>query len=297
MPFFEEFENPLTNEIERRSKIFNPARMNDNDFLDAGYAIQFTEMAEWQRRQLVNGDWDVVPGSYFDCFSTDRHVVKPFTIPSHWQRFRSLDWGFRQPFSVGWWCVSDGTEVVARDGTKYVFEEGAIIRYREWYGAKVGKRGPINQGIRMAPEDVADQILTYEIGETIAYGVADPSIWRSDGGPSVAEKMAIAGVRWQKAANDRQLGSTLMYARISKGLLYVWDTCTAFVRTVPALETDEKKPEEYMKQGEDHVGDEARYASASRPTVNTKDPIPRVHLPTLGELFNPKGDGRVRDII
>jgi len=298
VPFDEEFKNPLDGSIQHRSKIFIPARMTDNKYLDAAYAIQFTEMNEWQRRQLVNGDWDVVPGSYFDCFSTLIHVVKPFTIPEHWMRFRSIDWGFRQPFSIGWWCISDGTQVLARDGTEYAFNRGAMIRYREWYGAKVGKRGPINQGIRMAPEDVAEQILTYEIGETIEYGVADPTLWRSDGGDSVAQKMANAGVRWRKAANDRQMGSTLMYARIAKGYMYVWDTCTAFIRTVPALEVDDKKPEEYQKKGEDHVGDEARYASASRPRIKEKEKIPTVHLPTLDELFAPSREtGTQRDYL
>ncbi|GAG84407.1 unnamed protein product, partial [marine sediment metagenome] len=165
VPFYEEFENPLTGTKEKRSKIFIPAQMNDNSYLDAGYAIQFTEMPAWQRRQLVNGDWDVVPGAFFDCFNSSVHILKPFTIPSHWQRFRSLDWGYRTPFSVGWWAVADNTPVFARDGTQYRFKEGAIIRYREWYGAKEGKRGPVNQGIRMPPEDVAEQILTYERGE------------------------------------------------------------------------------------------------------------------------------------
>ncbi len=89
-----------------------------------------------------------------------------------------------------------------------------------------------------------------------------------------------------------------MYARISKGYMYVWDTCVAFIRTVPALEVDDKKPEEYQKKGEDHVGDEARYASASRPRVKEKDKIPTVHLPTLDELFAPSRDpGPQRDYL
>ena len=286
--FYDEFPNPLTGELARRSKIYIPARMDDNKHLDTGYSMQFQELPEWQRKQLVEGDWNVIPGAYFDCFRSDAHVVKQFTIPRHWQRFTSMDWGYRQPFSIGWWAVADDTPVRSRDGTTYIFNEGAIIRYREWYSAKKGQRGWTNQGEKIAPEDVARRMLSLEEGEDIGYRTADPSVWRSDGGPSVAERFATNGIFWERGVNDRQLGCTSMYARLKNGLMYVMDSCQHFVRTVPTVETDEKKPEEYKKAGEDHVADEARYASASRPEVFERPGYTdtRLHLPTLDECFS-----------
>lgn len=270
------------------SKIFIPARMTDNRYLDSNYAAQFAEMPEWQRRQLVEGDWDTIPGAFFDCWDSER-VILPFQIPRHWTRFRSMDWGYRTPFSVAWWAVSDGSPVIDKEGTQRVYPEGCMIRYREWYGAKTAQRGGwTNIGLRLEPEEVARRMLDMEAGEEIAYGVADPSIWRSDGGPSVAEKMANSGVYWQRAANDRASGSAMMYQRIARKMLLVFDTCTAFIRLLPQAETDDKKAEEYKKQGADHVIDCARYACASRPMVTyaTQRRPQGWALPTLDDVLS-----------
>jgi len=289
--FEDRFISELTGKEIIKTKIFIPAKMTDNRFLDAGYEIQFSDLPKWQQAQLVSGDWNIVPGSFFDCYNSNLHVVAPFAIPTWWQRFRSLDWGYATPFSVGWWAVADDTKVTAKDGVEYQFEPGTIIRYREWYGAKKDRKnsGYLNQGLRMEPEKVAEQIRMMETGETIAYGVADPSLWRGrDGGKSNAERFAEKRIYWQPAANDRQAGSTQMYARMNTNTLFVFDTCTEFQRLVPAVVTDEKKPEEYKKVGEDHLPDEVRYACMSRPSIRRAPELPKQGyvLPTMDDLNN-----------
>lgn len=248
-------------------KVFIPAGMADNRFLDNNYQVQFSELPDWQRKQLVEGDWNVVPGAYFDCFSTLKNVVPPFTIPGHWQRFRSMDWGYATPFAIHWWAVADETPVLAKDGSELTFPPGAMICYREWYGAQRGKYGPVNKGLRLDPRALGRRISQLEAGEKIDYGTADPSMWRSDGGLSVAEQMAETGVSWQKAANERAAGAQQMYTRIKTGMLYVFSTCEDFIRIVPTMVTDEKKPEEYLKEGQDHIPDSVRYACMTRPSV------------------------------
>ena len=54
-----------------------------------------------------------------------------------------------------------------------------MVRYREWYG--LGARA--GEGLRLTAELVAAGIAGRERGETIAFGIADPSIFREDGGP------------------------------------------------------------------------------------------------------------------
>lgn len=270
-----------------RSFIFIPATMRDNKYIDANYEAQFRELPEYQRRQLVEGDWDTVAGAYFDCFSTKDHVIPPVHIPAHWTRFRSMDWGFRQPFAIYWYAVADETPVMGKDGT-YKFDEGTLICYREWYGVQPGeKRGWTMKGLRIEPEEVAAGILDRETGEQIAYGVADPSCWRSDGGPSVIEKMAKQGVHWQRASNERALGSQLLYQRIATGKFYVSEACEHLIRTLPVVETDPKKPEEYLKCGFDHGVDSLRYGSATRPRVNTITRHKGMMLPTMNDLMKP----------
>lgn len=79
----------------------------------------------------------MIAGAFFECFSRETHVVEPFRVPDHWLRFASFDWGSAEPFSVGWYAVSDGKRL--RDG-RY-FPAGALIRYREWYGASAPNVG------------------------------------------------------------------------------------------------------------------------------------------------------------
>ena len=255
------------------STIFIPARMSDNEYLDTGYAGQFNTLPDHLAKMLRDGDWDVVPDAFFSGAWSPERVIRPFRIPDHWTRFRSVDWGFATPFSVGWWAVSDGTvsNVPA----------GALVRYREWYGAQTDRRTGkfLNVGLRMDGDQVGREIVKRslmvvdgkEVPEKIAYTVADPSMWRVDSGPSQAEKMARAGVPLLKADNKREAGWQEMYERMKGGMLLVFEGCRQFINTVPALQTDDKNPEDVLKAPHDHVGDEARYGCMSRPWVKGKE--------------------------
>jgi hypothetical protein len=221
----------------------------------------------------LKGDWDVIAGAFFPEWSRERHVIAPRELPKHWMRFRSIDWGSARPFSVQWWAVSDG-EVpgIAR---------GCMVQYREWYGMAPGQP---NVGLRMTAEEVADGIRQREIGETIKYGVADPTIFSEDGGPSINERMGRGGVYWNPADNARVArdgdvgGWDQVRARLKgedgKPALVVFSTCTEFIRTFPALQHDPDRPEDVDTEGEDHCGDSARYACMSRPYMLTASQRP-----------------------
>ncbi len=53
-------------------------------------------------------------------------------------------------------------------------------------------------------------------------------------------------------------------------MLYVFDTCRDFIRTVPVLQHDPMRPEDLDTAGEDHIADETRYACLSRPLIPTR---------------------------
>ncbi len=252
-------------------RVFIPARVSDNQKLlenDPFYVTRLRQSGSATLvRAWVDGDWSVVEGAYFDCWSSGKHVVRPFEIPGHWMRFRSLDWGSAAPFSVGWWAIAG--EDYGGDGR--IIPKGSMVRYREWYGA-----ASPNVGLKMPAEDVAREISRIELGEKIAYGVADPSIFASDGGPSIAERMLRHRVTWRRADNKRvsgmgQMGGwDAMRRRLTgeedgRPLLYVFSTCAAFIRTVPAMQHDARHPEDVDTRGEDHCADEVRYACMSRP--------------------------------
>ncbi len=239
------------------------------------------------QRQLRDGDWNVVPGAFFDCFDTQRHVIKPFAIPDHWTRFRSCDWGHATPFSIGWWAVSDGQPVTDVTGRDVSFPDGALIRYREWYGCTKKNGLATTKGLRLSGTEVAEGILERQTeNEVINYSVADPSMWRSDSGISQAERALKSGVVFQKADNQRELGWQEMYRRLKDGMMFIFDTCPDFNRTIPAIEADERRPEDITQTnrgGEDHVADETRYACMSRPIIRR---MKKKKGPPRGLCFN-----------
>jgi Terminase large subunit, T4likevirus-type, N-terminal len=281
-PIVEDFVNPFDGSMVTLDRVFIPARLSDNPALlkrDPLYVARLQQSGSAQLvRAWLEGDWNVVEGSFFDKWS-GRNVVRPFTLPGFWTRFRSFDWGYAAPFSVGWWAVASDDHPHEAG----VIPRGALVRYREWYGS-TGKPG---EGLRLDAEQVARGIAERDAGETISYGVADPSIFRMDGGPSIAERMARAGgQRWRPADNTRvgkagALGGwDQMRARINgdgvRPSLYVFETCRDFIRTVPVLQHDPARPEDLDTGAEDHVADEARYACLSRP-LTAKPAVPAVN--------------------
>jgi hypothetical protein len=285
----------------QHSYIYIPSRVQDNRALlhrDPGYVdrLYLVGSAELVKAWL-EGDWNVIAGAFFDCWATDRHIIRPFTIPPHWLRFASFDWGSAKPFSVGWWAVSDGSEVDGR-----WFPAGALIRYREWYGAA----GP-NEGLKLSVEQIARGILEREGKEHISYRVADPACWKVDGGPSHAETMYRHGVIFRRADNSRIAGWEQLRARLigaeGRPMLYVFNTCADLIRTLPALQHDDHKPEDVDTDAEDHAPDEARYACMSRAWTVKPDialPIRGAAEMTLAEAWehadpraNRHGGGRI----
>lgn len=249
------------------TSIFIPARMTDNRYLDTGYAAAFSHLPGWQQKQLVEGDWDAVPGAFFECWSA-KNVIPPFEVPSNWLRFRSMDWGFATPFSIGEHVISDGEEIVNKAGQAVSYPEGAMIRVWEWYGGLKGF-GNGNVGLRKPAQDVAQRLMERPKAN---YNVADPSIWRTDSGPSVGELFARAGITWQPADNEREAGWQEMYRRIDSGMYLVTTNCTAAIQAIPQAMADENHPEDCSDDGEDHVIVEIRYGCMSRPWKVAKPP-------------------------
>lgn len=244
-------------------------------------------------------------GIFFDCFSRDLHVVRPFKVPDHWTRFRAEDWGTARPFCVQWWTVASET-VKAPCGK--IIPRGAIICYREWYGVAEDESGkPVpNVGIKSTPQKVGRGIVEREADpkdpntakEKLAYHVSDPSMWNDVGGPTQArmqydaiKKAAqefgkpLSDVVWRKGNNMRvrrgkakggwdQLRERMIGEEggdgVERPMVYWFGTCTNSIRTIPGLLHDSNNPEDVDTNGEDHAADTARYAAMSRPYESPK---------------------------
>jgi phage terminase large subunit len=80
---------------------FIQALVQDNAALmdnDPDYVAKLeSEPNEALRRAFLYGDWDIFAGQFFGEIRREVHLVKPFPIPPHWNRFGSYDFGFNHP--------------------------------------------------------------------------------------------------------------------------------------------------------------------------------------------------------
>lgn len=266
----ETFTDPFSGSSIKRERVFIPSKVSENRYLGVEYVANLQMVGSPNLvRAWLEGDWSVIEGAFFPEFSEARHVIPAFRVPDDWLRFRSMDWGSAAPFSVGWWAVASEDY---RLPDRRVVPRGALVRYREWYGASRP-----NVGLKLTAEEVADGIRLREAQDPrISYGVLDPAAFAVDGGPSIAERMAKRQIYFRGADNKRIAargalgGWDALRARLKgndaeQPLIFFFDTCADSIRTLPALQHDPDRAEDVDTEGEDHAPDEIRYACMSRP--------------------------------
>jgi hypothetical protein len=305
-------EGALEYQIYRASKTeggmlrqFIPARLEDNPSMndnDPGYEDRLHGLgSDSLVRAMRHGDWDIVEGAYFDNFERQRHVVKPFTVPDHWIRFRAGDWGSAKPFAFGWYAVVTDDTIVAPG---VVLPRGCMVKYREWYGVKTDAAGKYlpDVGLKLHAEAVGAGVRERDYDDIMVYGVLDPAAFSQDGGPSIAERMARGttgqnGSTFRRADNKRvshrgamggwdQLRGRLTGDEDGRPMLVIFETCIHTIRTIPALQHDEANPEDLDTKQEDHAADETRYACMSRPWIGKPKTKPK-DAPPPGQIMLP----------
>ena len=221
------------------------------------YIDQLKALPAALRDAWLYGKWDVFAGQFFAEFTDDRehyrdrmwtHVIEPFNVPKRWEVYRSYDFGYNKPFSCQWWAVDF---------------EGVAYHILELYGCTETP----NEGVQWTPDKQFAEIARIErehpylAGRKIT-GVADPSIWDRSRGESVAEAAARHGILFVPGDNHRLPGWMQVHYRMNfdeNGLpmMYVFNTCKGFIRTIPSLMFSDTKPEDLDTEGEDHclVGD------------------------------------------
>lgn len=230
---------------EKKTRVFIPAKLDDHpdERFKKDYNKQLQSISDPNlRKALRYGDWDLFSGQVFTEFSRSTHVIDPFDIPSHWQRWRAMDYGNKN--SVGWFALDPQTDRV------YMYRE-----YRTETFVDIPTK--------------SRNILQFEAGEDVSYGLADPAIWNGQGdhntGKSVAEMFEANGVKWIPANNDRMAGLAAVHDRLGikeDGLpgLQIFSTCLSTIRTVPSLPYDRYKVDDVDTKADDHDYDMLRYA-------------------------------------
>ncbi len=267
---------------------FIQALVTDNHFLmrsQPGYVDFLRKLPPKLRAAWLEGSWEIYAGQYFEDFRTTVdmmaalengcdesedelkeqhrwiHVIEPFEPKRHWPIYRSFDWGYHHPFSMGYYTIDD---------------DGVAYRIAEFYGVQhVNGEALPDEGVKWAPERVFAEIQRFEHehpylkGREIL-GVADPAIWDAQTGISIAETAGKYGLYFQKGDHQRisgwmQCHYRLMFDEYGLAMFYVFDTCKEFIRTIPTMQYDEHHTEDLNTKLEDHIADEWRYFCMSRP--------------------------------
>lgn len=279
---FEEFKIRFPDgheELRRKSRIFVPSTVFDNKILlanDPEYLTRLASMPEAEKNALLYGDWDTFSGQVFTEWRNDNehyedrintHVVAPFLIPKEWNVWCAFDWGYSRPFSVGWYAVD---------------RERRLYRIREFYGCT----GTPNEGVKWEPSAVAREIKRIEsedpnLKDRRIQRVGDPAIWGSNGTESIGALFERERVYFERGDNARIDGKMQVHHRLAFDengipMLYIFNTCKHFIRTVPNLVYSETKVEDINTDGEDHIYDELRYVCMKNPIAPRDNKPPRL---------------------
>lgn len=227
--------------------IYIPSRVHDNQILlakDPQYINRLHMVGSPELvRAWLEGDFEIHEGSFFPEFS-GKHIIAPFNVPKHWPRYLGYDWGYRSPFAAVWGAISSGRD---DHGNELPYPKGAIVIYREMWGKGIDN------------ETQANRIAAASVGEN-PVAVADPSIFNTQGGPSIADQFHRIFARykhpnWKLADNDRVSGWSQIRQRLvnKPPLLYIFANCPYLLETLPALAISKNKAEDADTEGNDHA--------------------------------------------
>ena len=222
------------------------------------------------KKSWLFGDWNIADGMFFDSFRDDpehyddrqwTHVINPFKPPAHWPIYRSFDWGYGKPSSMGYWTVGENSE---------------LYRILEIYTVQYSGEDPIpNTGVKWPPEQLFTEVAKFEnehpwlAGKKIT-GIADRAIWDAESGVSIAETAAKHGIYFNPSDSSRipgwmQVQYRLMFDEDGFPQMYIFTNCKNTIRTLPLLEFSKNKDGDLDTSGEDHAADEIRYMCMWRP--------------------------------
>ena len=248
---------------------FIPARLEDNPFLamDGRYEKMLKALPPTQRKQLLEGNWDVNEGAAFTEFSLENHVIPPFQIPIYWDRVKGIDYGYASESACIWAAIDPS--------------DGTLIVYRELY-----RKG-------LTGQDLGTIITEMEVEDPFSVqGVLDTAAWSRTGttGPTVGETLVRQGHKLRRADKNRIQGKIQIheYLRLQpsgRPRLQIFSSCPSLIRELQSIPLDKTNPEDVNTHAPDHAYDALRYLIMSRPRVN--DPLAQMRHLRMEQAYTP----------
>ena len=254
------------------SRKFIPARLTDNPYLakDGIYEQMLMSLPPVQRKQLLEGNWDVNEGAAFTEFDPDVHIVAPFSIPITWERIKGIDYGYASESACVWGAMDK--------------VDGTLIIYRELY-----RKG-------LTGYDLGCIITDMEMEDPLSVpGVLDTSAWARTGttGPTVGESLVKQGHKLRRADKNRIQGKIQIHEYLKvqpngRPRLQIFNTCPNLIKELQSIPLDKRNPEDVDTHAADHAYDALRYLIMSRPRIN--NPIDNLRQFHRESIYKPSDD-------
>lgn len=244
------------------------APSTENIHLPDGYLQSV--MASWDDARIqreIQGSFDAFEGQVYSDFRRDVHVVRPFRIPSNWERHIRLDHGYRNPAAALFFAISP-------EGECYCYKE---LYVREWLIKEIvlGNKKEKKEGI----------VELTRGGSSFKTAKIDPSTKARRGGTGESDYDEYRR-HWpdtlpplQMAKNDVQVGIDRVKSylkadpKTQKPLLYIFETCTNLLEEITTYRYPDLRPNQQGVKSEDekpikvddHALDALRYMVVDLP--------------------------------
>ncbi len=231
------------------SRRFIPARVQDNRFLMEGdplYVKRLQRLPEQQRRALLEGDWDLCEGRFFNRWSREQHICDPFPIPEHWRKYFAMDYGLDMLAGL---CIAED-------------EQGFFYVYQEVY----------ESGLIVS--EAARRVRAVSRGPYYA----PPDLWsrQKDTGRSIADLFRENGVPLTRVSSARISGWAILQEWLLphpdrdgnlRPRLQIFSTCRNLIRCLPSLQWDPSVPGDCRTEPHEltHAPDALRYFAMGYP--------------------------------
>ena len=208
--------------------------MDDNPGLDPGIRRRYEAMYTGAfYRRYVLGQWCMAEGLVYD-FQPEKHITRD--IPVRGRYYISVDYGTRNPFSAGLWCV---------DGDR-------AVRIKEFYHSG-------RESSRMYTDEEYYRALTELAGDyPVETVVVDPSA-----ASFIATIRAHGKFSVRKAKNEVLGGIHLVAGCLRAGVLQFAPGCKDAIREFSLYRWEENGESDRVCKENDHAMDDIRYFCAT----------------------------------
>ncbi len=241
------------------SRLFIPATVKQNKFLmqsDPDYIKRLMSLDERDRKALLEGDWDLQEGKFFESFDRKIHTISPITLSGNINWYISLDYGLDMLAAYKIAIDSFGRAYV----TDEVYE------------------GKDNGGDGLIVSQAAKRIKDLCKNDSIKAIYAPPDLWnrQKDSGKSIAQLFYENGVSLTRVSNERIAGwlglkewlaPTLCEDGVIRPRLLIFTNCKNLIRTLGALQCDTRGTGDCAKTPHEltHAPDALRYFVSGNP--------------------------------